>query len=780
MNSEIPATEVQELLTLPKNNFISDYDVAYNIVTSAVDSHDSYWKLIRACQDHIGGKKPLPPDDLKKKGLGWVYNFNYGKAKAKIEKGTAESTAKVSTALALGYATLRLPEDNDPELLLFLKEDEKRGMVASTIGYALSSTLANETRLAGWLNKVEYPSFAFGYCSLIFNDFDWIPEPHHPLDTAYKPDTQPDDIKTWVLFDVMDAEELYDRWVTARNESVKTEQSKGKLKRIASSGWNLEGLEAILLKAFKGRLNENKIPETWQEVIPFYQQNPSYIIVNTESVSIAKIFFKELDGTLTETYIPWLNSWQVKSKKTAIDAPHVNHILFQKNRGEYIQKNRINLVRDSGFTAESGSIQELRGIAQYSVQDGIRYNRQRNSLNNKAHFSGSPMFEQPNGQSVEKFKMTVSQGFIILPQSHRMLEKQPVFDLSSHINILRFEEGEFNRDTQQYDATIQGRLTSRPNRGEVQRVTEEVDFTDNAKNNIKFRDYSAVFHAVLARISKIKCKKSDPGYEGKKRFYDTMKKQLPWLIKTDADVDAVLKTIDSFMMEPVTASIETITIALQMAETPFARNRLKRMMLVAKGMPIEEVNFIVPLIADKFTNMQDVRIAMFENDMFFTTNEIVMAGTDDHIIHLDTHLGKNQRVIQGTQQGALSPINAFKYLENNLVHCVAHNEALGQDPIFNKKAQEYMQVIAEQSKIKDRIKGMAEQMMKQQQAEAQKMQLDPKTEAQIASDNAKTMADTQRKDWIAQQRTAQKEEQMQLSHEQRMREIELKNTPPQL
>ena len=782
MSSEITAEQQQQLLTLPKNNFISSYEVAYNMVTAAEQSHENYWKLIKAWQDHINGKKPVPYEELKKRGMGWAYNFNYGKARAKLEKGTAESIAKISSAIALGYATFRLGEDDDKkdEALSFLLEEEKRGMVASAIGYALCSTLSKETRLSGWLNEIEYPSLAFGYCALVFNKFDWMPDPVHPLNIAFRPDTKPHDVKTWIMFDVMEAEELYDRWVTAKNESIKTSEEDGKTRRIASSGWNLEGLETLLLQSFKGKLDEGKIPESWKEVIPTYVGNPSYVISNTENVNIAKIFHKELDNTLTEVYIAYNNAWQIAAEgaKPATDTPVVNHILFSKNHGIFDQEKHINLVRDSGFASETGSIQELRGIAGYAVEDGIRYNRQRNALNNKAHFSGAPFFEQPNGQSVEKFKLTVSQGFIIVPQSHRMVEKQPVFDLSSHINIMRFEEGEFTRDTQQFDATIQGRLTSRPNRGEVQRVTEEVNFTDNAKNNIKFRDYAAVFYAALRRLSGVTVQKSDPGYQGKNRFYSIMRKQIPWL-KTDDDVNKVLGCLDSFVIEPVTSNVETITIAIQMAETPFARNRLKRMLLIAKGMPIEEVNLAVPMIADKFTNMQDARIAMFENDMFFTTNEIVMAETDDHIIHLDVHVSKCQRVVQGVQQNALSPIDAFKYLENNLLHCIQHQESLGREPALQKKAEEYGQGIEVLMKQKNQIKAMAERMLQEQQRQSQQMQLDPKTEAEIASDNAKAMSDTQRKDWLAEKRTEQKEKQMELSHEQRMREIELKNSLPQ-
>ena len=775
----------QELLelSLPKNNFISSYDVAYQIVDQAVDSHTTYWQLIKDYQAHISGKKPIHPDDLKKKGMSWAWNWNYGKARAKISKGVAENISKISEALALGYVTFRnsKKEDEKDELMNFLLDENKRGIVASSIGMALSATLAKESRLSGWLNEVEYPSYAFGYCALVFNDFDWMPDPIHPLNIAFKPNTKPDEIKTWVMFDVIEAEELYDRWITARNELSKYDED-GEPKQIASSGWNLMGLESVLLKAYRGRIGKDgtqKVAEEWQDVIPSYKENPSYVISNTDSVSIAKIYHKELDGTLSEVYIPWDNAWQISQNKqdergrTApiADDNHTNELLFKKNRGKFNQKKFIKIIRDSGFTSEAGSIQDLRGIAKFAVEDSIRYNRLRNGIGNKMQFVGSPMFEQGAGQ-VEKFKVNVSQGFVLLPQGHTLIERQPSFDIGSHINVLRFEEGEYNRDTQQFDASIQGRLTSRPNKGEVQRVTEEVEFTDNAKNNIKLRDYSDSFYSVIKRIPEIKTKEGDPGHEGIKRFYENVKKYLPTLVKSDEDVNNIISAIDSFVIEPIVKNIDSITIAMGMAETPFGRNRLKRMLLIAKGFPIEEVNISVPLITDKYANLSDARVAAIENDMFFTTNEVVIAGTDDHITHIESHLAKCKRVIEAVQRGALSPVDAFKYLENNIIHTQNHNELLGQNMIYAEKAKEYQSAISSVLNAQKQIKSQAEQLMRQQYEQQNQIQIDPETQSRIASKNAETQASIQRKDWVAERRTEQREKQIEMNYELEQQKIQ--------
>jgi hypothetical protein len=763
----------KELLKLPTSNYISNSTIARSLVDNALESHAEYHSVIRACQKHISGEKPLPPDKLKKMGMAWSYNYNYNKASAKIEKGVADSTAKISASLALGYVTFREGKDSDLKdgILKFLDNNELRGIVAGAIGYALYSTMAKEPRLTGWLNEIEYPTYAFGYCALVFSEFDWMPTPTPPLSIVFRPKTRPDSINTWITFQTVDAMDLYDRWITGRNEKIKSTDEDGEVHAIASSGWNIAALEEVLLKAYRGKLSNGNIAESWEQVIPDYVSDSSSVISQTDSVNIAKIFNKEIDGTLTETYITYDNSW-ANQKTNSIS--EVNNIIYTKSHGKYNQSKHITLIRDSGFTVDSPSIQDLRGIAKYSVEDSIRYNRLRNGIGNKMQFIGAPMFEQSNTGSGDKFKVTVSQGFVLLPASHNLIEKQPSFDIGSHISVLQFEENEFGRDTQQFDPSIQGRLTTRPNKSEVNRVTSEIEMTDSAKNAIKFRDYSNTFLSVLKRLPSVKTIESDPGYDGKKMFYDAVKKAVSF-IETDADVNKVLGAIDSFSMEPIVGNMETLTIAMQMAETPFARNRLKRMFLVAKGLPIEEVNLAVPLTADKNTNLQDERVAAFENDMFFTTNEVIVSGTDDHIVHLDSHITKSARVIRGVQQGAIRTIDAFKYLENILPHCLQHWQMLMEDPIYNSKAKEYEVALSEINTAKNNIKSAAEQEMQAAQEEQQKLVLDPKTEAEIANNNAKTLSDTQRKDWIAQQRTEQRYKQMDLNHQARLREIELKS-----
>lgn len=766
-------------VTVPTTNFIHDYQVADNLVTGMVNTHKVYWKLIKACQKHIQGEKPNDPQELRNKGLSWVWNFNFGKARAKIEKGVAENISRTSSAMALGYAGFREAEEEDAKdsVLKLIADENLRGLASSAIGYSLVSVLAKETRLSTWLNTLEFHSYSYGYCCLLHDKHDWIPEPTPPLNIAFEKNTKAEEVNSWVTFGEMKPIEVYQKWAKARNEKTKIEREGRQPEEYSSSGWNCEALEELLARLYRDKIvGQNN----WQNILPLYNANPNLIISNTDSLQIAKLHHVELDGTLTIVYIPYSNPFQVENKEEAAAATanvYNGRIIYKKNiEGKYKQEKNILFLRDSGFS-ESGFVEDFRGIAKYSVEDSIRYNRVRNNIGNKSIFIGAPTFMSPNGQVTERFKVTVQQPFVVYNANFVPMDKQPSYDIASHINILRFEEGEYLRDTQQYDPTIQGRLSSRPNKGEVEQVSQEVQFTANAKSSIKYRDYSAIFKSILLRMPELSLLDTDPGYDGLKAFFKSMRKLLPEYLKTDEDVKTLLKAVDSYVIEPVLNNIEAIMFSIQTAKTPFARNRYERMLALAQGFPIEEVNIMVPLITDKFTHFQDTRIMMIENDMFWTTSEVLAQKTDDQIVHLDGHFAKCEQVMQGFAEQRLAPKDTAAFLSNAQQHIVVHLDIFGSDPVMNKRAAEYIPKLKQINQVRQQAGLAARQQIEAEAQAAGQVQIDPETQNEIASKNAKAIADTQRKDWLAKDRSDKREQEIENAHVQRMRELELKYAP---
>lgn len=766
------------LAKIPRTGFIATYAIAKSIVDQAVKAYQVKWSVIKKCQDHIKGERPQKPEELRKKGQAWASNDNFGKARAKTEKAVQSNVAKVLSSIALGYPTFRLYKESDKGTALdFLKDEQKRGVVAMAVGSAFSNTLLKEHRISGMLVQIEYPSYSFGYAVATHVDDDWAPDIIHPQDVAFRPKTSPDDISVMVIFKKLSAQYLWERLEECNEEEqrfiLKNGEGTERPQSFASTGWSKTALQELLTRLYSGKdQTTGKRVEDWATVESRFNSDCHSVLENSEDVTIAKIYYRELDGTLSIVYIPYDNErnpdadfMQKKDKVVGVNQVNsstVDLILFSKNY-QKLAEDKINILRNNAFT-ETSYIEDFSGLMKYSVLDSMRYNVLANDTFNKMRFIGSPWFEQQSKIQGEKFKIGVGAGFVLTPIGFPLAANQPKFDISSHLNMMRFMEGEYQRDTQQFEASLAGRLSSRPNKDEVRENAKEVNALNESTNTIRYGDYSQLLFIMLKKLVSINVNSKSREGKGVERFKNELMKLLPGIVKTKADIKAIIDAVDSYVIDPIINDIQALTIAIQMAETPFARNRFKRMLMLAQGFPIEEVNIAVPLIIDKLSNFGDERIAIMENDMFFTTNEAIVQGTDDHIVHTNTHLSKAQRTVQAYQQGRLSPDVAYKFLENNLAHTLQHLELLKKDPALAGKADEFLPIFSDLNKQKSQIMLAAQKMMDAQMQAQQQVQLDPKTQAEIARKDAQAISKENRADRATVMR-----------HEQRMKELELKH-----
>jgi hypothetical protein len=196
------------------------------------------------------------------------------------------------------------------------------------------------------------------------------------------------------------------------------------------------------------------------------------------------------------------------------------------------------------------------------------------------------------------------------------------------------------------------------------------------------------------------------------------------------------------------------------------------MLMLVNGAPIEEVDIAVPLITDKTFNFQEDRIARFENNDLVNTSDVLLSGTDDHIIHLNVHLSKAMRLVEAYQQKQVQVDYAFKYLTNLLAHALGHQDLLMRDPALNIKAQEFHPIIIELQKAKNQMQLAFQAQMEEQMRQAERVQLDPKTQADIERKNIESAEKQRRADENTVNRAQNNAAQIELSHQQNMKKIE--------
>lgn len=777
MNTIQEDPEAHQLLADFDSDYFTDWRVVWQYVDSAEQAHNLQWRVVSAIEEHLDGKKPMDQKVLDQMGMSWAFNYTYYQATGQIEGAVSEFVSKINNAVSLGYPEFRNSNEDDvkDEVLAFLADPNLRGVVSMVIGCAFAEAMDREGGLSTFLNKTEYLSYTFGYCPVAFVTGDWKGIPIHIKHIASRPGAEIEDLSEWVVFKVEQAKWLMRNYIRVRNLDISRRENGMELR----SNWDLRAMEKVLAKLYKGKIEDaengrERTAETWEDVYPTYQDSPSWFLSNCSDVKIAKVFYQEADDSITELYIPWGEDWcKPGNKQINQAASQTPLILFKKkHRNGTIPRDLLDFIRDSGFTT-SGEISKMRGVGRMAVENSTRYNRMRNTVHNKSLFAGAPWFETNQTQGKEKFKVTFSQGFVMMPEGSNFVEKQPTFQIAEHIGLLGFEEREFNSNTKQFTARATDGLSSRPTSDEVRLAQQEAGRSRMAKDTVKINDYSRIFGQFIKRMGTMEFSKSNPSNRAHRLFFDLILRQLPDQVKTDEDVRKILKCVDSYCISMVLGDVQALTLALNMSETPFGRNRARRMMLIASGMPRREVDLQVPIFVDKYRSFQDDRIAAIENDMFWTTNEVIFQETDDDIIHLQSHDKKMKQVFDGARKGSLDIVAAYKYTLNLFSHMNLHVESMVSDPTLENKSKEWIAILKENKRTIDQMAFNADKAMKErEEAQMAQSQISPKDAAKIRSEQAQTVANQQRKDWQAQDKSRQQDEKQSMQHEERLAKIE--------
>ena len=758
---------------------INNYSSALNLVDGAWRSHHEYWTQIRKHQDHIRGKKPKDPRKLKEMGMGWVSNYNFGKARASHERGVAENVDKVKDAIFLCNPELSRKKKYElDEELSFLANPIDREVVSMAIGRVLYDTYEKDPRFNSWLNQIEYPSFSFGYSAVVQDPNDWMGTPVHTLEIAFEDKTKPEEINSFVVFDNIKALDFYDKWIKTRNLKISYEMEghDGDTQGIYTNGWSLEALEEVLYYAFHDDeyKKDNRI-HNWEQVIPHFSDNHDFFIRNTHNIKIAKIFYRNLNKSWSEIYIPYNNEFdfhrEIQGFTSASTERSVDLILYKKDLGPVSQSRLINLITDSGFS-ESKYIHDLRGLAKFSVEDSIRYNRKRNSIEDKLTFAGQPMFSKPNTQAGESIKIGVSQGFTLVENGFTLLPTQPNFDLNSHIASINLDERGHLRDTVQYDAKLQGRTTSRPTKAEINSVSSEIQQAKISKNSVKFSNYSQLILSNLRWLCEsIPPDEGDPSYDSYQYFFEELFYQLSGYFEDKKYskperrkiIKSILKEVAHVRIDAYMGSPESIQVALQLSETPFGRNKLKRILLLANGIPRREIGNMVPL--NRVDDSSDKRMAIFENDMFLTSGEDTFMESDDHITHLTYHQERVKKLVEKVQSGAMGLKDAFSYLSNSLTHQERHLVALDNDPTLS--GDRFKQVHEQNIRILEQVKTGLEADIRRSSQEQQEQV--SKEDQEFAAEQERLALKARKKEERTDALTINRARQKELQHQQSLR-----------
>ena len=681
---------------------INNASEASIIVNAAISSHCEFWSKIRATEDYlIRGERPLDEDDLKNAGEEWRNNWNYGRGRSQIEQGVINNTSDVIKSFSFIDIEFEKfnPKKHKKKIHGFLLDKYISDILASSISGALIDTLEEDDRIHTFISSIEYNSYTFGYCPVIRDFSTYLGYPVHIANVAFEDKTKIGQYNTWVVFDQIKADCLYEKYKRNKNRSLIIVEYMGQKMSFSPDGWCMEGLFDILkykieALGYKKKDSEEKLQyDCWDDIDNIINNKGiTTISSNINNIFIAKVYTVE-GSDIVETYVATDAAGYNLNSGSHFGAREF--LLYQKVHKNKKYNKFIEIIKEFGVTTES-FIHELRGSGKFISEDALRYDTKRNSIEDKLLFSGAPMFSVTNGLVAQKSKIRVCGAFNIIPDDVSLIQNQVRYELRDHIDSLKMDDIQHEKNIFHYNPKLD--LSSRPTTDEVNIRGNEVSNQRRSKLPIKLADYSRLFKSILDDLT-------FGEYEGvnkenQEKFFEYIHLHLLMygIELTDNDVKEVIKTIKILRLNPANGDVQSIRQAMEIASSSEYRKRLTTMYLLALGFSRKDSwNYVE---VEDFGD--EVDKAAMEHVQFYTTQEVPVGRNQDQITHLNMHYAKIDRVIKGVAGGE-DVVRGFNFVTNALINTKKHLEIISTNPFFSNQLKKF-------SKIQDFFEGKARQL----------------------------------------------------------------------
>lgn len=734
----------------PADARIQNDSDARAMIDEGITSHFEYHELIELQQQHLDGKPPYDPDKLREGNLSWMKNRAYGKATARSEKITSEKTFTVIGGYSFGYPVFEIyDEEKHLEKANWLRDENLKDHYANAIRIAYATTVEKEPRAYDMVSRVCYYSVNWGIGFVTRDNDDWLGYGQKLTEVFFPRAQEFDQIDTFFTFGERNVAWFFERYEKAKNDP--------------NSPWNIEAIKDILIwslgTAFAEAEMKNKKIDVgmarhfkWEMILSSWETNSFAFSRDTTMVRFAKVWNEELKGGVTETYVVYQGDTDGSGSIT-------NELLFQTHYSDRCIFDFIEWFRDNPITS-TGVVQNIRGLARFSVPDSHHYNVKHNAIEDKLMLAGNLQFEQGARNQGEKFDLHMTSIATIMPVGFKLVENPQVPRIQEHLQAITLDEQTYQRETQHYDPSIGGRLGDRATTKEVERQQMEVSRIQNAKDVILREDWGRFHKNCLLRLANDKYKDGDTGYKGQKCFLRELARAAG---VSEEDAKEIVSHVEDFEMAPVLGDSGAMKESIQLTPDPYQKNELIRQLLYMMGHSRARVEFLRPRMNRFEIVSGESQLADLQNNMLWDQVIPLFNPQNDPKVALDVHFKRFDEAITSASNGA-DPVRVLNYLRTGLFFTQNHLQRMAEDPFYGEDAakpylskyQGYQRMLGTLQEVATRA------AMKQQQP-----QVDPEVQQKMQLEAIEFQGKEERKQMNQQAEGARKQEKHQIMLQQK-------------
>jgi len=710
------------LVQLPLETIDEDGKAPETRLADAASAREIFQKLIMADQLRnatrsklrglVDGNPPYNPAELRRNNQAFRTNVNFRESEAFLSLAMAsfyDVFAEVPT-----YANIRTGYGNDMD-----KREDWSKII--TEEFDRLQKLDKDFDYIMQLSQREMVLVGDG--PLIFEDAtDWRCKAIMANDLLV-PDGTKSNVSDWKVALVrtrMGVDDLF--------EKIQDEES------AKATGWNVDYVRQRIRAAMPEPYRSG-VQYDWEFFQRQLRSNDITFSARSEVVLMCHVFYKEFDGKISHAIIDERDSQGFMYRK-----------LRRFSRWEQV-------IHPMYYDRGDGEHHGVKGLGIKMLQAMELKNRLRCAMVDAAFARTQILFRPLNANALSKTSVVQQGPYAILPPDYEVIQQNIAGVLDAPMAVNAELENVLQGNLSQYRQSL-----SKP-QGNPKTAFEV---------NVMVSQQSAIGKTQLSRYYN----QLDSFFE--ERYNRASNPNLNPITKSDKDaIEFQRRCKERGVPVQAMMDIDFVEATRTVGQgSQFAKQQLLGSLLSLSGALPEggKINLLKDYIAaqvgqqmvDRYlpTQIQSSRIqdqaalAVLEHASIHQSNMPIVTDTQDHVIHIDTHMAAANQAASSLQSGG-NPQEIMLFMQGIGQHVQDHLQRLSTDPARRQQVDGYAQHLQELGKTIEQLGQMIQQQQQgqaqMQQAQAIQQGTDPRTavmnadiQAKIARQNAETMANIQR------------------------------------
>jgi hypothetical protein len=701
---------------------VDDPDQAQNIVAYLAQANIGRANREVQVKSMFDGNAPFNAWKLRKRGEGWRANFNTLEAKGR--KAAAKNPYYDLFSGAPTYVTLELD----------VADARKRAEWSGIVMEELDFMLKEEPRFDVQMGVLIDDYIAYGRAFLFWMDqYGWLPK-QIAQTRVLAPDGSTTDLDDWEMLELrqkLRAHQLWDRV--------------GDHRQHKDEHWDKDAcVEAIRMAMPEDKQDSYVDPVLVQERL---KSCDLYVTARSATIDVAHLLVREFDGKISHLIVL---EYGYSNRKPA----HPAFLYAYWSRWDKWQ----NAIAPFFFDHEDGSFHGCSALGKDLFAPCSTKDRQWMQTLNAGFMRSMLLLQARTPSALQKAALQVIGNAMVIPPDVAVQNSQILGDITTSMQINQQLGDMIDQNTGIYRPRVE-KPAGNPEPATVSQLRfAQSNVLSSTQVNRFLKQLDPAYAEMYRRVAAPQ-HGSDPLSEAARDFQERcVRRGVPEEALRYTRFVRASRTVGNGSIAMRQMSLQTLAPFVPQLPVEGQRNWLDDLIAaVGDQSKVERYN---PAPDDQMPSDQP-RIAALENNAFKTGMPMPVGGTDNNIVHAQSHLAFMTQGVQSLRQGG-DMHQVYTTLETAGPHVAQHLKQLAKDPARKGATKALMKQFQQLSMLTDKLgQRMRQQAQTRRKAQAVQQGQDPELQLDAAEMKAKLQMQGQKQS----AQLAMKKE----AHDQKMR-----------